>query len=226
MKWFSRRKLPPEVEAYLEGTPRRLNHKLPVEQARFMVVDAETTGFNIRTDRLLSFAGVEIVDGQINLSKIYSWIVYQPEARVNDAAQVHCILPSDTRSGLPEPLMIEQLLPHLQGAIIVGHHVQFDAALLNEALRRRFQIELRNTVVDTAALAMIALDAFARTGYANQRPPGLDEVCSHCGIETVERHTAAGDAFTTAELFLLLCGKLRQRYKRPLVLGDLPLAKV
>jgi DNA polymerase-3 subunit epsilon len=153
-------------------------------------------------------------------------MVFQPEVAVNDAAAVHCILPSDTRSGLPEPLVIEQLLPDLQGSILVGHHVQFDAALLDEALRKRFQVRLRNPIVDTAKLAMIAIDAFAKTGYPGQRPPTFDEVCTHVGLEMIDRHTAAGDAFTTAELFLLLCARLRQRYKRPLVAGDLPFASV
>lgn len=223
MSWFFRRKLPPAVESYVAATPKKLPRKRPLSEIRFLVMDAETTGFDVRKDKLLSLAGVEIRAGQIDVSRVHSWMIFQPEVGVTDAATVHCILPSDTRSGLPEPLVIEQVLPDLQGSVIVGHHVNFDAALLDEALRRRFGIRLRNPVVDTAALAMIAIDAFAKTGYSNQRPPSLDEVCTHCGIEMMDRHTAAGDAFTTAELFLLLCGRLRHRYKRSLVAGDLPM---
>lgn len=222
MNWPFRRKFPPAVQSYIDTTPKTLSRKRPLSELRFMVMDAETTGFNVRKDKLLSLAGVEIRGGQIDVSKVHSWMIFQTEVSVNDAATVHCILPSDTRSGLPEPLVIEQVLPDLQGSVIVGHHVHFDASLLDEALRRRFGIRLRNPIVDTAALAMVAIDAFAKTGYSNQRPPSLDEVCTHCGIEMMERHTAAGDAFTTAELFLLLCARLRQRYKRPLVAGDLP----
>jgi DNA polymerase III subunit epsilon len=224
MNWFFRRRnLPEVVQAYLDATPKRVNRKTPVDELSFLVIDAETTGLNVRRDKLLSLAGVRVKGGQINLSQLHSWVVFQDNVNVNEAASVHCILPSDTRSGLPEPLVIEEMLPDLQGAILVGHHVQFDAMLLNEALRRRFQVGLRNPVIDTADLAMHAIDAFAKTGYANQRPPTLDEVCAHCGIPMMERHTAAGDAYTTAELFLLLCAKLRQRYKRPLVAGDLPM---
>jgi DNA polymerase-3 subunit epsilon len=117
---------------------------------------------------------------------------------------------------------MQELLPLLHGAVVVGHHINFDAAMIDRALRRRFDVGLRNPLVDTANLAQVAIDAFAKTGYANQRPPTLDEVCSHLEIMTMERHTAAGDAFTTAELFLLLCARMRQQLKRPLLVDDLP----
>lgn len=55
------------------------------------------------------------------------------------------------------------------------------------------------------------------------RPPTLDELCGHCGIRAVDRHTAPGDAYTTAELFLVLCVRLQRQFDRPLTAGDLPL---
>ena len=222
MKWFTRTKLSPEAEAYVDATPRRLSKNRPLDELRFIVLDAETTGFDVNKDRLLSLAVVPLRGREIGIADIRSWLIFQPSPGVTDAARIHCILPSDTRTGQPESQVMEELLPFLRGAIVVGHHVHFDAALISHAFRRRFNVDLRNPLLDTAELAQIAVDAFARTGYANQRPPTLDEVCSHLEIATTERHTAPGDAFTTAELFLLLCARLRQQLKRPLLVGDLP----
>lgn len=226
MSWFTRTRLSPELQAYVDATPKRVPGKRPWDELRFFVLDAETTGFNVQTDKVLSLAGIHVEHGQILMARFHSWLVFHPNVPVNEAVSVHGILPCDTEKGSPESKVMEELLPQLSGTILVGHHVGFDAALLDAALYRRFGLHLRNRILDTAALAMLAIDAFARTGYANQRPPTLDEVCAHCGISTVERHTAAGDAYTTAELFLLLCAKLRQRKKRPLVAGDLPLTSV
>lgn len=222
MMWFSSKKLLPKAQAYIDATPKRFSKSRSMDELRFVVIDAETTGFDVNRDRLLSLAAVPLRAREISIADVHSWLIFQPSPGVTDAARIHCILPSDTRTGLPEPQVMEELLPLLCGTIVVGHHIHFDAALIGHAFRRRFNVEFRNPLLDTAELAQIAVEAFARTGYANQRPPTLDEVCSHLEIATMERHTAPGDAFTTAELFLLLCARLRQRLKRPLLVGDLP----
>ena len=226
MSWFSRPKLPPVAEAYRSSTPKKFSAKQRLDELEIVVLDAETTGFHVQRDTILSLAAVTIRSGQLLVNTARSWMVFQPNAMINEAAQVHGILPSDTRSGIPQTEVLDEFLPMLNGALVVGHHIQFDANMLNVALQRRFGIGLLNPLVDTAALSMKTIDAFAKTGYANQRPPTLDEVCTHAGIALTDRHTAVGDAFTTAELFLLLCARLRTRLKRPLVMGDLPLTKL
>jgi DNA polymerase-3 subunit epsilon len=94
--------------------------------------------------------------------------------------------------------------------------------MLDDALRRTFGIRLRNPLVDTARLAMSTIDAFHQTGYSNQRPPTLDEVCAKAGVALIDRHTAVGDAFTTAQLFLFLCAKLKHMLGRELIVDDIP----
>ncbi len=222
MNWFFRSKLSPEAQAYADATPKRINRKQPVDEQRFVVIDTEATGFDPSKDRILSMAAIPLHGREMNIADVQSWLVFQTPTGVNDAAKIHCILPSDTKMGQSEDMVMRELLPLLHGSVIVGHHIGFDAALIDQALRRHIGSPLRNPLVDTAVLAQSAVDAFAKTGYANQRPPTLDEVCSHLEIMTMERHTAAGDAFTTAELFLLLCARLRQQLKRPLLAGDLP----
>ncbi len=224
---FLRRRHPnPLVAAYQEATSEKIPPKTSIDELRFLVIDAEATGFKLGKDRLLSLAASEITKGQLHLARSWSWLIYQPSVALNEAVMVHGILPSETATGLPEAKVLEEFLPLLHGAVIVGHHIGFDAALLDQALQQHFQTRLLNPLLDTALMAMEELEAFRRTGYANQRPPGLDEVCAHLGIETFERHTAEGDTFTTAELFLHLCARLRRRVGQPLKARDLPLRKL
>ena len=228
MKWFSwfrRAPLAPVAAAYRAGTPRRLSPKAALDPISFLVLDAETTGFDPGKDRLLSLATVTVHKGALHLSSARNWLVYHALAPMTDAVRVHGILPSDTLQGEPEAAILEQLLPLITGAVLVGHHVAFDVRMLNAALSRTFQIRLQNPTLDTAQLAMRVLEPFRKTGYPGQRAPSLDEVCTHCGIVPLERHTAAGDAFTTAELLMVLCSKYTRQLGRPLVAGDLPLVK-
>jgi DNA polymerase-3 subunit epsilon len=225
MNWFfARKKQEPFIEAYVESTPKTVADKTPIADMRFIALDAETTGFDIAKDRMLSLALIEVRSGRLQMASSVKWLIYQPAAAMTSAVSVHGILPAETATGRQEADVVRDLLPLLHGAVLVGHHVAFDAAMITAALKRNYRVSLRNPILDTANLAMVAVDAFAKTGYPGQRAPSLDEVCAQCGITPVERHTAEGDAFTTAMLFLTLCARLQRNIGRTLKASDLPIA--
>ncbi len=226
MNWFfSRKKREPFLEAYIEATAKMVPEKTALADMRFVALDAETTGFDTGKDRMLSLAIIEVKGGRLQVASSTAWLIYQATAPLSSAVSVHGILPAETATGRQEAEILRDLLPRLHGAVMVGHHVAFDAAMITAALKRHYGIALRNPLLDTANLAMIAVDAFAKTGYPGQRAPSLDEVCAQCGIPPVERHTAEGDAFTTAMLLLTLCARLQRNLGRPIKAGDLPLMR-
>lgn len=225
MSWWRRTPLDPVVAAYIEATPRRIAGKTPLAELRFVALDTETTGFDATKDRMLSLALINVQAGRIQIAKSAAWVIFQQAAPMTQAVSVHGILPEETKAGRLEAEVLRELLPHLSGAILVGHHVNFDAAMLTSALQRHLRTSLQNPLIDTAKLAMDTLDAFAKTGYGGQRAPSLDEVCAQIGIPPVERHTAEGDAFTTAMVFISLCARLQRRLERPLRAEDLPLGR-
>lgn len=228
INWFKFHKpeRPESVRKYQHSTRARLDRRVPCQDLRLVVLDSETTGFSPAADRLLSIATIEISAGQIDLSAGRQWMVFQPNAGLTSSTVIHGILPSETRQGTPEEQVLLELLPLLNGAVVIGHHAAFDAAMLNAALRRHFKIGFSNRIIDTALMARQELTAFHRSGYANQRPPSLEEVCEHLGLPMIARHTAEGDAFVTAQIFLLLCGRMRRRTGRPVMLKDLPVSRV
>lgn len=211
----------PVVRQYLAGTGRRWSPETPLAALPLVAIDLETSGFRVGMDLILSVGTVAFQHGVIKVSGVSNWIVRHDRSPVNEATAVHGILPSQSGGGDPETEILNSLLPILEGAILVGHHVAFDIAMLDDSLRRAFGIRLLNRKIDTAHLAMATIDAFYQSGYSNQRPPTLDEVCTKVGVPMIERHTAAGDAFTAAELFLVLCAKRKQLLGRELTLGDL-----
>ena len=76
----------------------------------------------------------------------------------------------------------------------------------------------------TSPLRPVSRDALAAHAGLVGNPAALHGGCAQCGIPPLDRHTAAGDTFTTAELFLFLCARLRSRLARPLLARDLPIA--
>ena len=104
--------------------------------------------------------------------------------------------------------VMEDLLLYLGPAIIVGHHIGFDLAALNGVARQFFSIELPNRSMDTMRLAIAleragVLDAEERSDFS------LDGLLRRFSIEPHDRHTAAGDAFLTAQVFQRLLAKSR-----------------
>lgn len=219
---FFQKPRPAPVQAYLTGTKSGIPGKKPVSDVRFVVIDVETSGLNVTKDRILSIALFEVIHDQIDIARSRKWIVFQPEPLPTAATAIHGILPCETRKGIAEKDLLQQLLPLLTGAVVVGHHVRFDLAMIQESMIRNLGLKCYNRMIDTARIAMHELMAFHPTGYAHQRPPSLDEVCAQLNLPPVARHTAEGDAFTAAEVFLLLCGRIRRRKNRALLLSDLP----
>lgn len=224
---FSRKnhRFPEFIEEYLAKTPRNLVKKRPFEQIRLVAVDTECTGFEIGRDRLLSVAVIELDEASIHLDTSIEWLVYQPNAVANKATEIHGILPADILQGTPEKQMLAELLPRISGAILVGHQIWFDALMLNESLRRNFGIPFRNPSIDIGPLAMHELQAFRKSGYINQRPPSLEDLCAHFGLPLYDRHTAEGDAYIAAELFLLMSNYIRRR-RGTITRHDLPVRKM
>lgn len=192
---------------------------------RWAVLDLETTGFNVHKDRILSAAVTVIEDGQFQMKNFKSWYVFQSLNQVNEATKVHGILPAQIEAGIPEKQWLEDIISLLTGTVIVGHHVAFDAAMLHVACKRNFSIPLLNQILDTSSFASRELEAFQQTGYSNQQAPSMEDVCALLNIPMAERHTAVGDVFTTAQIFLILRGHLKRRLKRELALKDFPIMK-
>ncbi len=221
---WKRPKHPGFVQQYLDQTKRSLLRKTPLEELRLVALDTECSGFEVGRDRLLSVGVMEVDLSRILLNTSYEWLVYQPNIVANKATEIHGILPSDTLQGIPERQMLTELLPRISGAIIVGHQIWFDALMLNNALMRNFGIPFRNPTIDVGPMAMNELQAFRKSGYINQRPPSLEDLCAHFGLPQYDRHTAEGDAYIAAEIFLLMCGQIRQRKGR-ITRRDLPVKK-
>src|SRR5690554_5771091 len=108
MNIWPRRKLDAVPQAYRDARrPRRMEL---LDEQTLIVLDAETSGFRIETDRVLSLAALRIERGQTLIGSLRHWLVYQDKAAFNDAVAVHGILPSQTAEGRPEDEVIRELL--------------------------------------------------------------------------------------------------------------------
>ena len=66
-KFWKRPPAHPAVAAYLGATPTKPHRKARVADTRFVVLDSETSGFDIQNNRILSLATAGISGGRLAL---------------------------------------------------------------------------------------------------------------------------------------------------------------
>lgn len=186
-----------------------------------VVVDVETGGFNAATDALLEIAAVMIdVDaaGVLSRGATHSFHVKPFEgSHIEPAAlQVNGIDPfHPLRPALPEREALQRMFREIRHAmraqscrraILVGHNAAFDLGFLNATVKRA-EVK-RNpfhpfSCFDTATLAGAALGQTVLAKAA--MVAGLD-------WDKSSAHSASYDAERTAELFCLICNRLRESF--------------
>jgi len=174
----------------------------PIADVRFVVLDSETTGLNPATDRLITIGAVAVIDGEIVIADSFDALLKVDEN--TSAVTVHGITRDESARGVDEPQALEALLDYLADGVIVGHHIGHDIATLDAAYGRHWGVQLRNRSLDTMDLTL----HLERAGAFEGRPPirhfTLDSLCEMFGVIPHDRHTASGDAFITAQVFLRL----------------------
>lgn len=184
----------------------------PVDAVRFCVLDCETTGLDPKRHRIVSIGAVAVTEGQIDLGDTLEILL---RVRFNTAATlVHGITRSETRDALDEPDALAVLLDYLGDGVIVGHHISHDLRMIDAALARYGELQLRNRHLDTGKLMqrLLADDALGPESALGDY--SLDGLCRFFGIVPHDRHTAPGDAFLTAAILLRLLRAARRSGRR------------
>ena len=170
---------------------------------RYVIFDLETTGLNLKQDRVVSAAAYRVVDGRIALGDVFSSLVSPGRDIPSSAVKIHGIMPSMVDDAPSFGEVFEKFLGYLGTDILVGYHVGFDLHFLNIYMRQAHGFPVQNLVLDAQSMCRRVcfpphLRSYAGRLKGNQ---DLDTVAQHFGIEIQERHTALGDALATAMLF-------------------------
>jgi len=205
------------IDSYRSCFVSTWSDETPIDAVRFVVLDSETTGLNQRTDRLITIGAVAVCDGDIILDDAFDALLKVGEN--TPAVTVHGVTRDEARAGLEEPEALERFLGYLRDGVIVGHHIGHDIGTLDAGYERHWGFQLTNRSLDTMDLTL----HLERDGAFQGRPPirhfTLDSLCEMCGVAPHDRHTASGDAFLTAQVFLRLL-RLAARHGRT-TLGQL-----
>jgi DNA polymerase-3 subunit epsilon len=187
----------------------------PWRAADLCAVDVETYGLDPSSDEIIAFATVPISSGRAHLREA-CYRVVRP-ARMPDAETIviHGLRSDELADAPPLEEVVGELVDAIRGRVLVAHVASIEKGFLGRALAR-FDLELRNPIIDTAELAA---ELFSLRSRPIRHPIGLTALAEDLGLPVHRPHAADGDALTTAQAFLALATQL-DRFK-PQTVGSL-----
>ncbi len=167
----------------------------PVTETRCVVVDVETSGLNLREDRLISIGAVAVVNGKVALGDSFYVVLRQEAASEKGNILLHGIGTTAQLKGSPPVEALLAFLEYLGKAPLVAFHVTFDETMIRRALSEYLGYSFKHPWLDLAYV-MPGLNPPLAHRYR-----ALDDWIGHFGIRIDVRHNALADALATAQLF-------------------------
>jgi len=208
-----RRRRSAAASAYRASKPPALG--TPWRDAHYAVVDLETTGLDPRRDEIVSFASIPIEDARVMVGGTRATIVRPARMPEAETIRIHGLRPADLADAPVLPEVLDLMLESLTGRVLVAHVAWVERGFLAVALKRA-GLRVAEPVLDTSVLAQQVL---APEDLGEGQALSLGDVARTLGLPVHSPHVAAGDALTTAQLFLALATHLD--HKEPQTIGSL-----
>jgi DNA polymerase-3 subunit epsilon len=194
-RWFKAApQLDPQVEARLQRVtemsppPTRNRHR----KSRYVTVDVETTGLDMRRDRVLSIGAVAVTGGRIDLSGCFEAVLRQPESSSRDNILVHRIGGQRQMAGEDPAEVLVRFLEYVGRAPLVAFRAEFDQTMLDRALQETLGVGTQSAWIDLARV----LPAL----YPANDCRTMDDWLAQMKIRMLARHDALADALATAQM--------------------------
>lgn len=176
----------------------KIASRTPVAGIPFVAFDTETTGLDLLEDRLLDVGAVRFRDG--SEERAFTSLVRPGRPIPDFTIAIHHITEPMAEAAPRPKQVLEQLLPVLDGAVLLAHNAPFDMAVLSLEVERQ-GLELPDVLcLDTCVLADALL--------ADRPSLKLGELMRFFGCPETNDHRALPDARCVVRLFERLCESL------------------
>jgi DNA polymerase-3 subunit epsilon len=192
----------PRLAPGLEDRLQRLAERPPPptrdrhRASRYVAVGVETTGPDLKRDRILSIGAVSVSRGRIDLSQCFEVVLKQPETSSHENILVHRIGGQRQLAGADPADALVQFLEYVAHAPLVAYRFEFVQTMLGRALKDYLRVRTQSRWIDLSHLLTAV--------YPSGATPTMDGCLSRMGIQKMADHDALAEALATAQM-LLVC---------------------
>ncbi|MEP7029305.1 MAG: DUF294 nucleotidyltransferase-like domain-containing protein [Pseudolabrys sp.] len=179
-----------------------VSHATPLIALDAFVIDTETTGLDPAKARIVEIGAVALSSGKLDEKAALRRLVNPGELIPRQVTKIHNIDDAAVADAPGFAVVWSEIEAALSGAILIGHTLGFDLAVLKRECARAGLPWQAPRTLDTRLLAQVVEPHLG--GYT------LEHLASWLGVAVDGRHSALGDALLTARIFLALLPKLRE----------------
>ena len=167
-----------------------------------VVLDTETTSLEPAHARVVELAGIRLVSGRIDQGAPFHALINPGEPIPAISTSIHGIDETRIKDAPAFITVWQDFISFLGESVVVGHTTGYDlAVLLRECERVGIPFRVPRTI-DVRLLSEIVEPDLA--GFS------LEKLAAWLNVEVENRHSARGDALTTARIFTALVPHLRE----------------
>lgn len=176
---------------------------LPLNAIPVVALDTETTGLDVKTDRVVEIAAVRLKGGVPGAAPSYAALI-DPGVPIPPASTaIHSITDDEVAGAARFPDAMAAFAAWVGKSVVVGYSIGFDLAVL-KAEHQRHGL----TWTAPRSLCVRHLMQLVAPELPNQ---SLEVAARYLDVEVGERHRALGDAETAGRIFKALIPRLREK---------------
>lgn len=173
----------------------------PYTGDEMVVIKTETIGSHSRSAELAAIAAVKVCGDRVLTSESLDLRLVRPARLSGESIRTHGSQGVDLNGGMVVEDALKRLLDFVGNRPLLGWRLGIDLAILNRELRPRFGFDLPNATID---VAQSYLRRLRRRHPEVETAPRFEKVAELLDVPLMGRHTALGDAVTTALIYLRL----------------------
>ncbi|MES2960656.1 MAG: 3'-5' exonuclease [Pseudomonadota bacterium] len=118
----------------------------------WVALDCETTGLDVKRDRIISIGAVRIVGNRMLTSQRLELLVRPERALKADSVRVHRLREQDVAQGMSPEKAMRRLLDFIGSRPLVGYYLEFDVAMVNREIRPLLGVGLPQRKIEVSSM--------------------------------------------------------------------------
>lgn len=167
----------------------------------YISLDMETTSLDPKTADILSIGAVPVRKNKILTSRRFDVKLNAPKNMNRDAILIHKLREVDLQGQMDTTQALTDLLEYIGNRPILGYYISFDIGVLNRHYKELFGFKLPNRSVE---LSHYYIKKIKRQHPEMEVDGRFATISDTLKLPMLERHTAYGDALTTALMYIRL----------------------